>query len=58
MRFIIIFAAVWKTQTCELNRSIGESLGEVDHILKCQSSRMAFQWNDNCKSVHWEGSTV
>jgi len=35
LKFIIIFAAVWKTRTCEFNRSIGESLGEVDLILKC-----------------------
>lgn len=35
MKFIIIFAAVWKSQTCEFNRSRGESLGEVDLILKC-----------------------
>lgn len=30
----IFWTAVWKSQTCGLSRSLDESLGEEDHILK------------------------
>ena len=33
-RINIFLTAVWKSQTCGLSRSLDESLGEEDHVLK------------------------